>query len=75
MELADIILALVGVVTTISAWVIKSVITDVKEFEHHMTTCQSTMPKEYVMKVDYKEDIKEIKSMLGDLFTLVRENK
>ena len=75
MELADIILALVGVVTTISAWVIKSFITDVKELEHHMTTCQSTMPKEYVMKVDYKEDIKEIKSMLGDLFTLVRENK
>jgi hypothetical protein len=32
MELADIILALVGVVTTISAWVIKSVITDVKAY-------------------------------------------
>lgn len=75
MELADIILSLVGAITLISAWVIKTVIADVKELEHHMTNCQSTMPKEYVMKVDYKDDIKEIKSMLGELFTLVRDKK
>jgi len=75
MELAEIILSLVGGISLISAWVIKSVIQDVKELEHHMSHCQSNMPKEYVMKSDYKDDIKEIKSMLGDLFSLVREGE
>ena len=48
---------------------------DVKELEHNMMTCQSQMPKEFVMKSDYKDDIKEIKTMLNELYTLARDNK
>jgi len=37
--------------------------------------CQTGMPKEYVLKDDYKDDIKEIKGMLDQIFTILREKK
>ena len=64
MELSEAILALVGGLATISAWVIKSLVTDVKELEHTMNRCQSNMPRDYVLKADYKTEASEIKSMI-----------
>ena len=71
MELSDIVLALVSILTAITGGVVK----DIKDLEHNMNSCQNDLPKEFVMKTDYKDDIKEIKSMLGELFTLVRDKK
>ena len=64
MELSEVILALVGGLATISAWVIKSLVVDVKELEHTMNSCQSNMPRDYVLKADYKTEASEIKSMI-----------
>jgi hypothetical protein len=36
MELSEIILASVGALSTISAWVVKNLVADVKELEHTM---------------------------------------
>ena len=74
MELPDIVLTLVSIISAITIGVVKSIIRDIKDLEHTMHSCQSELPKEFVMKADYKDDIKEIKSMLGELFTLVRDN-
>ena len=64
MELSEAILALVGGLATISAWVIKSLVVDVKELEHTMNRCQSNMPRDYVLKSDYKTEASEIKAMI-----------
>jgi hypothetical protein len=75
MELSDIVLAFVSILSAITGGVVRNIMRDIKDLEHNMNHCQSNLPKEFVMKSDYKEDIKEIKSMLGELFTLVRDKK
>ena len=68
MELLEIvfalILGLVGTISLISAWVVKGIMADVKELEHTMNSCQSNMPRDYVLKSDYKTEASEIKSMI-----------
>ena len=64
MELSEIILASVGALSTISAWVVKNLVADVKELEHTMNNCQSNMPRDYVLKSDYKTEASEIKAMI-----------
>ncbi len=68
MELLEIvfslILGLVGTISLISAWVVKGIMADVKELEHTMNSCQSNMPRDYVLKADYKTEASEIKSMI-----------
>ena len=46
MELSEIILASVGALSTISAWVVKNLVADVKELEHTMNRCQSNLPRD-----------------------------
>ncbi len=68
MELSEIvfalILGLVGTISSVSAWVVKGIMADVKELEHTMNRCQSNMPRDYVLKSDYKTEASEIKSMI-----------
>ena len=68
MELSEIVFALmlglVGTISLISAWVVKGIMADVKELEHTMNRCQSNMPRDYVLKSDYKTEASEIKSMI-----------
>ena len=75
MEASEIVLTLVGIISTGSIFVIKNIMIDIKELEHNMVHTQSQLPEKYVMKTDYKDDIKEIKSMLGDLYDLTRNKK
>jgi len=65
MEFSEIILALVGLVSTISAWVVTNLVSDVKTLNDKMTTCQTSMPKEYVLKSDYTLEISELKGMIA----------
>ena len=68
MELLEIvfslILGLVGTISSVSAWVVKGIMADVKELEHTMNRCQSNMPRDYVLKSDYKTEASEIKAMI-----------
>ena len=68
MELSEIvfalILGLVGTISSVSAWVVKGIMVDVKELEHTMNRCQSNMPRDYVLKSDYKTEASEIKAMI-----------
>jgi len=75
MELSDIVLVLVSIVSTISIAVIKSIMTDIKELEHTMNSCQTSMPKEYVLKEDYRTEMREIKKMLGNIYDIIRKDK
>ena len=70
MEISEIvfslILGLVGTISLISAWVVKGIMADVKELEHTMNHCQSNMPRDYVLKADYKTEANEIKVMISE---------
>ena len=70
MEISEIvfslILGLVGTISLISAWVVKGIMADVKELEHTMNRCQSNMPRDYVLKSDYKTEASEIKAMITE---------
>ena len=65
MEFSDVVLALVGMVSTISAWVVANVVSDIKKLEDKMTSCQTSMPKEYVLKADHTLEISELKGMIA----------
>jgi len=64
MELSDIILAFVSVLSAITGGVVKSIMKDIKDLERTMTNCQSNMPINYVLKTDYKTEMSELKVMI-----------
>ena len=73
MEFSEIILALVGGLSTISAWVVKNLVTDIRRLNDKMTQCQTAMPKEYVLKADHNREMQDIKKMLGNIYDIIRE--
>ena len=73
MELSEVILALVAAVSGISAWVVTNLVSDMKALNDKMTTCQTAMPKEYVLKVDHNREMHEIKKMLGNIYDIIRD--
>jgi len=68
MELSDIILTLVGILTAIIGGVVKSVMKDIKELEANINTCQMDLPKEYVLKVDYEHHQDKVEKKLDKIY-------
>jgi len=75
MEISDILLGLVGMIVAMLGWFFTKLSNTVESLEEKIILCQTGMPKEYVLKDDYKDDIKEIKGMLDQIFTILREKK
>jgi hypothetical protein len=71
MELSEVILALVAAVSSISAWVVTNLVSDVRALNDKMTSCQTNMPKEYMLKTDYISDAQEIKFELREQRKLI----
>jgi cell division protein FtsB len=69
MELSDVVLALVGIISAITGGVVKSLVADLKDVEKQI----SALPKEYVLKSEYHDDIKEIKHLIEKLFDKVTD--
>jgi hypothetical protein len=55
--------------------IISDIVEEQKHIVESMNNCQTAMPKEYVLKSDYKSDMAEVKSMLGEIYTILREGK
>jgi predicted PurR-regulated permease PerM len=73
--LVNIAVGLMTILVPILVSVIRNIIKDQRAFEEKVNTCQTMMPKEYVLKSDYKSDMSEIKTMLGEIYTILRERK
>lgn len=73
MTLVEIIQFLLAIIMAGGGYWLSRLAKDVKELEHNMNQCQSQMPKEYVLKDDYKTEISEIKKMLGNIYDILRE--
>ena len=71
--LVNISVGLMTILVPILVSVIRNIIKDQRAFEEKVNTCQTMMPKEYVLKADYKSDMAEVKTTLKDIYKIVRE--
>jgi lipopolysaccharide biosynthesis regulator YciM len=65
MEISDIFLTLVGLVIAMLGWFMSRLADTVNKLEQSMTSCQTNMPINYVLKADYKTEMSELKGMIG----------
>jgi len=59
---------------TVLGWFARELWAAVKELKADLASLREDLPKEYVAKDDYREDIKEIKLLLAKIFEKL-ENK
>jgi antirestriction protein len=46
-----------------------------QELKADLAKLREELPKEYVSKDDYRQDVRELKDMIGKLFDLVSQHK
>ena len=64
----DLINALLGGGFTVLGWFARELWSAVKELKSDLAKLREDLPKEYVARDDYREDIRDIKSMLAKIF-------
>lgn len=52
----------------LALWVLNSLTQRLQKAEDKIETLTNELPKEYVQKLDYKEDMREIKDLLRQIF-------
>ena len=62
MELSELVLAAVGALSAISAWVIKNLATDLKKLDEKLSSCQLDMHDRFVQKSEFQADIAELRA-------------
>ena len=53
---------------TVLGWFARELWAAVKELKADLAKLREDLPKEYVLRIDYREDIREIKTMLAKIF-------
>ena len=71
--MTDFLLLALGLIVTMLGYFLTQLSRDIKELEHNMTSCQTNMPKDYVLKSDYKTDMSEIKGILTEIQKILRD--
>ena len=74
MESQQFINLFLGIGLTVMGWFARELWAAVKELKVDLAKLRENLPKDYIAKDDYKEDIREIKSMLAKIFEKL-ENK
>ncbi len=64
----DLINALLGGGFTVLGWFARELWSAVKELKADLAKLREDLPKEYVARDDYREDIRDIKAMLAKIF-------
>jgi hypothetical protein len=54
--------------SSITGWFAREMWAAVKELQADLAKLREDLPREYVAKDDYKEDIREIKTMINKIF-------
>ncbi len=68
--LINIVLALVSSVT---GWFARELWTAVKDLKTDLSKLREELPKTYIVKDDYREDMKDIKEMLSKIFDELKQ--
>jgi hypothetical protein len=75
MELSDVVLALVSIISTGLMAFMKSIAKDLKAIEARITTCQINLHKDFVHRDEYAHQIDKIDKMLDQIYTILREGR
>jgi len=57
-----------GIAFTLAGWIIRSIYEAVNSLKTDMIQLEREIHAKYIQKDDYREDMREIKSMLGAIF-------
>jgi len=68
MDNQHLINALLGGGLTVLGWFARELWSAVKELKADLAKLREDLPKEYVARDDYREDIRDIKAMLAKIF-------
>ena len=68
MENQHLINMFLGIGMTVVGWFARELWGAVKELRADLAALREDLPKDYVAKDDYREDIREIKAMLAKIF-------
>ena len=68
MESQSLINIMLGVACTVIGWLARELWTAVKDLQEDLTKLSVELPKTYVTRDDYREDIKGMKEMLAKIF-------
>ena len=68
MENQQVINMFLGGGLTVMGWFARELWAAVKELKADLAKLREDLPKEYVARDDYREDIREIKAMLAKIF-------
>ena len=74
MESQQVINVFLGIGMTVVGWFARELWAAVKELKVDLAKLREDLPKDYVSRDDYKDDIRDIKSMLAKIFEKL-ENK
>jgi hypothetical protein len=66
-ELQDIINTLGAISLTIAGWFAREMWGAVKELKNDLARLREELPREFVMREDYRSDLKDIKEMLSKI--------
>ena len=74
MDSQNLINAALAVASSVTGWFARELWSAVKELKSDLAKLREELPKTYVARDDYRDDIKEIKDMLTRLFDRI-DNK
>ena len=68
MDYQSVINLAAGLAFTVAGWFAREMWSAVKELKSDLSKLREELPKTYVARDDYREDMREIKEMLGKIF-------
>ena len=68
MDNQTIINAVLVAIASISGWFAREMWAAVKELKSDLAKLKEDLPRAYVFREDYKQDIRDIKDMIGKIF-------
>ena len=67
----SVINVIIVLVSSVFGWIMRMLWTASQELKSDLAKLREELPKEYVAKDDYRQDVKELKEMIGKLFDLI----
>jgi uncharacterized coiled-coil DUF342 family protein len=68
MEYQALINSAIGLAFTVAGWFAREMWSAVKELKSDLSKLREELPKTYVARDDYRDDMREIKEMLNKIF-------